>query len=159
MSLEWKWFVGFVMGGCRVTHGDNGGPLKCMRYYCWWRPARFVCLSHKHRDMYAGITLPLCTHSHAAYNRINGGVSLTLINYNQIKDFISLNFSLVCLVIRWISAVRLPCMTFPFSFLLSSRSSLWNNVLPSHSLCVFLSSIRSYTVKSHIFYTENKEHL
>lgn len=35
------------------------------------------------------------THTQGRYNMINGGVSLTLINYNQIKDFISLNLGAV----------------------------------------------------------------
>lgn len=30
-----------------------------------------------------------CTYTQGRYNMINGGVSLTLINYNRIKDFIS----------------------------------------------------------------------
>lgn len=123
MSLGWKWFVGFVMGGRGVTHGDNDGPLKCMWFYCGWRAPCFMvtCLIHTcthtytdtHWHMRANMQDPLHTSicsntdtysTQAAYesiiatartlgryNMINGGVSVTLINYNQIKDFIRPN--------------------------------------------------------------------
>lgn len=104
MSLEWKWFVGFVMEGRGVTHSDNDGPLKCMRYYWWWRAAHFMSVSltfwHKRAReasctcLYAQTQLAarlIHTHTQGRSNMINGGVSLTLINYNQIKDFISFN--------------------------------------------------------------------
>lgn len=92
MSLEWKWFVGLVMGGRGVTCGDNDGPLKYMKYCCWWRAAYFsvtrasvlatrIWLARVREHM----------HTQGRYNVINGGVSLTLINYNRIKDFISLH--------------------------------------------------------------------
>lgn len=91
------------MGGRGVTRGDNDGPLKYMRYYCFWKYVHFsVCQScththtHKEQSVYrqTPIETRMCkhaehTHSQGRYNVINGGVSLTLINYNQIKDFIS----------------------------------------------------------------------
>lgn len=109
MSSEWKWFVGFVMGGRGVTHSDNDGPLKWMRCYWWWRAAHFMSFSltfwHERArgggsctQLYAQTQLaPRLIHQHerthtqGRSNMINGGVSLTLINYNQIKDFISFN--------------------------------------------------------------------
>lgn len=101
MSLEWKWFVRLVMGGRGVTRGDNDSPLKYMRYYCFWKYVHFsVSQSRTHAHTQHGvyrqtpIETHMCkqaerTHTQRRYNMINGGVSLTLINYNQIKDFIS----------------------------------------------------------------------
>lgn len=135
------------MGGCGVTHSDNGGPVKCMQYYCWWRSAhsslslvqtnthiRAHIDTHSHRHMLKdtckethvpapGLYTHQCEHTHTRgrYNMINGGVSLTLINYNQIKDFISLNLGSV-----FGHTVNQRCMIFAlhdFPFFFSVFSS------------------------------------
>lgn len=85
-------------------------------------------------------------HTQGRYNMINGGVSLTLINYNQIKDFISLNLGSV-----FGHTVNQRCMIFalhdfPFFFSIfpSHKSLLWNKVV---SVC-YESSWSRKTIKT-----------
>lgn len=96
-----------------------------MRYYCFWKYVHFsVCQSCTHTQSSVYRQTPIetrmfkhaeHTHSQGRYNVINGGVSLTLINYNQIKDFISFISGAARLVTQWISAVwGRPAVTSSF---------------------------------------------
>lgn len=81
-----------------------------------------ICSDTLEKDTH--ISASTCTHTHTQgrYNMINGRVSLTLINYNQIKDFISPNLGSV-----FGHTVKQRCVIFAthdFSFFFSRHKSL-----------------------------------